>query len=151
MNSRCSSMLARSRLHWSATVRESSTPEQAVNLENQWRTPSDTGQSLAARSSNCAQFGSNSPAKRIAFKFSCDLALMITANAKTQRRRATEPELQTGRATRRPLKCSGSAPSFVCGKLCGNRCQHFSLFLRNGGDGFEMKGPAAVDSRLLAA
>src|SRR5580700_304545 len=77
-------MLFRSNLQRSITVRESSTPAREVSRENQWRTSPETGQSLDARSSNCAQFGSNSPAKRIAFKFSCDFALM-RANDKTER------------------------------------------------------------------
>jgi len=54
------------------TLRASSTPFEFVSVENQWRVSSETEESLLTRSSNRAQFGSNSPLKRIVLRFWCE-------------------------------------------------------------------------------
>jgi hypothetical protein len=58
----------------------------AIGSENQARTSFETGQSRAAMSSNCAQFGSNSPSKRIGFKSPLDFSLMVDKRASSRTR-----------------------------------------------------------------
>ncbi len=93
-------MPARSAPHISMIVRASSTPEQVANLENQLRTFCGRRQSLAARSSSCAQLGSNSPAKRIAFKFSWDFVLIWADYSRLSHLVEKRCQPESGQATR---------------------------------------------------